>query len=148
VYRFHATLHAAPAICPAKIRREINGQVINVLDIAAEELAANQFSCSFEEVASRLDALDRMHVEPDGSFVWVSGSDEPHWQIDGNLYDRAGKLQHVDLKGSCTLERFDELLRGLGWPQQQLVFQLVSSGLVVDEQEFRRWTTIDAEPKA
>src|SRR5688572_22047767 len=106
---------------------------MGVLDIAPGQLASCQFTCSFEDAALHLAALDRMHVEPDGSFVWISGPDEPRWQVDGNLYDRAEKLQFVDLKGSCTIERFDELLRGFGWPAQQLIFQLIRQGVIVDE---------------
>ena len=147
MYQFHATLHAAPGNCPTKCRQDIDGQPMEVLDIAPGQLAACQFACSFEDAALHLAALERMHVEPDGSFVWVCGPDEPHWQVDGNLYDRAGKLQFVDLKGSCTLERFDELLRSFGWPRQQLICQLVRHGVIVDEREFRRWAN-DVEPNA
>jgi hypothetical protein len=95
------------------------------------------FARSFEEVAGALAALPRMFVEPDGSFVWVA-SGEPTWQLDGVLYDGAAGLWYVELKGCCPESRFDELLRGLGWPEAPVMFQLVREAVTLSEDDFRR----------
>ncbi len=82
-----------------------------------------------------------MFVEPDGSFVWVSSADEPRWQVDGNLFDRNGRLLLVDLKGTCDERRFDELLSVLGWPETPLVFELVREAVFVGEDTFRQYAS-------
>jgi hypothetical protein len=145
VYHFHAAVHAAPDEPFLKRSVDIAGRRIKVLDLSPERVAGQPFNCTFEEAASRLAVLERMYIEPDGSFVWVSSPGEPAWQIDGNLYDRAGQLQFVNIKGSCMPARFDELLAAFGWPMQLIIFELVSHGVVVDEQEFRRWVASDDE---
>jgi hypothetical protein len=85
-----------------------------------------------------------MFFEPDGSFVWTSPSNEPAWQVDGNLFDRNGRVLFVDLKGSCPGDQFDRLLSALGWPATPLVFQLVREAVFLDEAEFRRYAASSA----
>ncbi len=79
-----------------------------------------------------------MFCEPDGSFVWTSPRDEPTWQVDGNLYDRDGRLLFVDLKGTCPPKEFDGLLQAFGWPATSLMFQLTREAVFLGEDEFRR----------
>jgi hypothetical protein len=120
------------------------------VNIFAEPNAAS-FACTWEDAATALEALPRMMFELDGSFV-ISGNESrapragssptpsetsTRWQVDGHLFDFAGKLHRVELHGHCPQESFDALLRTLGWPQQQLGFELVREGLTVDEQTFR-----------
>jgi hypothetical protein len=93
------------------------------------------FVVSFEAAAESLEKLDRLFIEPDGSFVWAGEG----WQVDGSLYDRDGRLQYVELKGALPVEAFDRLLAALGWPATPVVFQLVREGKTVDEAEFRAW---------
>ena len=82
--------------------------------------------------------LPRMVFEPDGSFV-VSGDVEGRrWQVDGHLFDFAGRLHRMELHGECTPQTFEELLRCVGWPGQTLVFEMVREGETVEEGEFRR----------
>ena len=80
-----------------------------------------------------------MFIEPDGSFVWrgttLAGE---AWQVDGNLIDRGDVLAYVELKGCCPVERLDEILRALGWPESPLAFQLTQRGVTLEEAEFRR----------
>lgn len=134
---FHATLHARPAT-PLQTRpvmlggREASALVIEPVGLATP------FAASFEEAGERLQALPRMYFEPDGSFVWVSNAGGPAWQVDGVLYDRGGRLQHVDLKGTCPAAEFDGLLAALGWPATPVMFQLVREAVFLDEAEFRR----------
>jgi hypothetical protein len=102
-------------------------------------------TAEFDDARNALAALPRMFVEPDGSFVW-RGSDAvgSEWQVDGNLVDRGESLAHVELKGCCPAERFDEILKALGWPRQTLTFQLPQRGVVLEEREFRLLADADA----
>ena len=145
MYRFRVSLHALPADLPLE-RIELKGVDVESLHVAASQLAQASFTCTFEAAADRLAKLPRMFIEPDGSFVWVSGDAQPVWQVDGNLYDRAGRLQFVDLQGTSTPECFEEFLAALGWPQQQLAFLLTREGIALDEQAFLAWA--DSEYRA
>jgi hypothetical protein len=96
------------------------------------------FACTWEDAAERLQQLPRMLFEPDGSFV-LSGNDETRrWQVDGHLFDFAGRLQRVELRGECPAAVYDELLRCIGWPAQTIEFELLREGTTLSEQEFRR----------
>lgn len=95
------------------------------------------FKRTFEQACDALAQLPRMFVDPDGSFVWVSIG-EPPWQLDGVLYDGAGRLWYVELKGRCPEPEFNRLLAALGWPQTSLRFQLVREAVWLDEPAFRR----------
>ena len=93
---------------------------------------------SFDAALAALEALPRLFIEPDGSFVWAGPApDGQPWQIDGNLIDRGDCLALVELKGSCPSQQLDQLLKALGWPQAGLVFQLTQQGVFVDEAAFR-----------
>jgi len=94
---------------------------------------------TWEEAAAELGRLPRMIFEPDGSFV-VSGDDADgrRWQVDGHLFDFAGRLHRVELDGECPAAEFDRLLRCVGWPGQPLVFEMVREGEQINEEEFRR----------
>jgi hypothetical protein len=109
------------------------------------------FSCTWEDAATLLEQLPGMIFEPDGSFV-VSGNTEraaragpapapsdisTRWHVNGHLFDFAGRLHRVELRGNCPPESFDALLSCVGWPAQPLVFELVREGITVDEPRFR-----------
>jgi hypothetical protein len=110
--------------------------------------SATEFALSFEEAAAALERLDRLHFEPDGSFV-RSGTHTPtdaiadtsaqRWQLDGNLYDRDGRLQYVELKGTAPLAALEQLFAAIGWPATPLTFQIVQEGRTLDEPAFRSW---------
>lgn len=136
MFRFHCSVHSQP--------REVSeGTPVQLPEGSVTPLAVRQdkvtapMSVSFEQAYESLSQLPRMFIELDGSFVWVSSAAETKWQVDGNLYDRAGVLMFVDLKGYCPSSRFDELVRVFrgGAP---LMFQLVRHALYVSEVEFRR----------
>lgn len=137
MYRFHVTIHARPAESTTGALVELAGQTVQTLNVDPAALRV-PCACSFEEAAEALSQLPRMYCEPDGSFVWVSPGNESGWQVDGNLYDRDGRLLFVDLKGTCPPDSFDQLLKALGWPATPLLFQLVREAVFVDEAEFRR----------
>jgi len=94
---------------------------------------------SFDEALAALAKLPRMFIEPDGSLVWTSppGS-EPRWQVDGNLVDRGDALFYVELKGSCPVEEFDQLLACLSNGSTRFAFEWVERGLLMNDASFRR----------
>jgi hypothetical protein len=114
---------------------------VHVRPLAPEPASAGTLdrSVTFDEAYARLELLPRMFIEPDGSFVWRGAAlDGPAWQVDGNLIDRGEALDYAELKGTCPVERLEELLSALGWPRQPLSFELPHRGIAVDEAEFRR----------
>jgi hypothetical protein len=143
MYHFHASIHARPEDCQPGPPATFAGNDFATCTISPEWLGGSTLARSFEEVASELARLPRMFIEPDGSFVWVSGRGDAPWQVDGNLYDHLERVRLVDIKGSSPTERFDELLGALGWPHTQLVFQLVRAAVFLDEAEFRRWASLE-----
>ena len=104
------------------------------------------FAVTWEEAAAALERLPRMIFEPDGSFV-VSGDDEAgrRWQVDGHLFDFAGRLHRYELHGYCPVAAFDGLLRCVAWPEQRLTFETVREGLTLDEQGFRNYAAIGVD---
>lgn len=104
----------------------------------SHELLTVPLVISFDESIERLGRLDRMYAEPDGSFVWVSARAGLCWQVDGNVFDRDGRVVLVDMKGSCPPEEFDQLLACFGWPAESLLFQLVRPAVFLEETVFRR----------
>jgi hypothetical protein len=140
---FQATLHArSPEVAPG-ISLELRGLRLPTL-IVPPVVLAHAFAITFEEATAALETLERMFVEPDGSFVWVSsnaigGRPAPDWQLDGNLFDRNGRLLLVDLKGSCADAEFDQLLSAFGWPATPIMFQLSREAVFLDEPSFRRY---------
>jgi hypothetical protein len=137
MYSFFVTVHAQPAIAVAGTNIELGGRTLRRLVVAPEALATTTMDCSFETARERLEQLGRMFCEADGSFVWVSPQGEPAWQVDGNLYDRNGRLLFVDLKGTCPSDQFDRFLAALGWPASKLMFQLTREAIFLNEAEFR-----------
>ena len=134
---FQITLHARPINPPQSATAEVQGRPIRSLIVPAES-NGTAFPTTFEATLAALEALPRMFIEPDGSFVWVSSHDENKpWQLDGALYDRNGHMLYVDLKGSCPPEAFDRILQSLGWPEAAVMVQLVREAVFVDEETFR-----------
>ena len=99
---------------------------------------AEPFTCTWEKAAAALETLPRMIFEPDGSWIWSGGVGRDRWQVDGHLFDFAGRLHRVELHGKCPPAALDDLLRCFGWPEQQLTFELVREGVRLDDAEFRR----------
>ena len=137
--RFHVAIHAAPETAVVRQQCDLAGRPASTLTLRPEQLTRS-IPVSFEAALAALERLPRMFIEPDGSFVWVAERDEPAWQLDGVLFDRAGELVYVELKGNCPAARFDEFLTTLGWPHVAFVFQLAREAVFMDEVEFRRWT--------
>lgn len=136
-YTFIAVVHARPSVVRAGLELALRGASLPTLDIAPHELPS--FERTFEEVAAELERLPRLYFEPDGSIVWVSSDPADPWQLDGMLYDRAGHVLHMELKGTCPAEAFDRIIAALGRSGGELVFQLVREAVYLDDATFRRY---------
>src|ERR1700690_2447451 len=105
---FQIAIHARSPEVADGLEVSLGGDSVRTLNAPPAALTA-QLPVTFEQTGEALSKLERLYFEPDGSFVWVSGKEEPKWQVDGNLFDRDGRLLFVDLKGSCPNDRFDLL---------------------------------------
>lgn len=132
---FHAIIHAAPESTPETAIIELDGQPLSTLRLSQLQ---TRFEMSFEDVAEAFEALPRMFLEPDGSFVWVAGAGRGGFQLDGLLVDDGVRLLTVEVKGQADQGGFEQFLRSLGWPGQSVVFQLVTHGIYLSEGEFRK----------
>jgi len=101
-------------------------------------LPSAPMAIGFDDALARLAALERLYVEPDGSLVWTSPREGLRWQVDGNLFERDGRVLLVDLKGTCPPDGFDRLLAAFGWPGQAVMMELVQAGVFLDDADFRR----------
>lgn len=137
LYAFDATLHRMPDAPPAGPPHVDSWGTWPTL-AAGSARAAVPLTIGFDEAFARLARLDRMFAEPDGSFVWTSQREGPWWQVDGNAFEKAGRVLLVDLKGSCPAADFDRLLGAFGWPGQNLIMQLTRAAVFFDEETFRR----------
>jgi hypothetical protein len=135
---FHIAVHARSPEVADGPQISMRGGSFRTLNPPAAALTA-PMPVSFEQAGDALNRLARLYFEPDGSFVWVSSKDEPKWQVDGNLFDRDGRLLFVDLKGSCPREQFEQLLAAFGWPKASIMLQLLREAVFLDEAEFRRF---------
>ena len=99
------------------------------------KIAETTFPVSFEQVFERLQLLERMFVELDGSFVWSGKWEDQAWQMDGMLYDFGGQLQRLELKGACPLSAWKELLDCLSWPRQRVLAHCLDWHCMVDINE-------------
>lgn len=106
------------------------------LDVAADR-PLEPLAVGFDEVLERFTSLERMFVEADGSFVWVSPGTDWRWQVDGNALEMEGRLLLMELRGSCPAAAFDRLLTGLGWPATPVMMQLLRPAVFLDEPTFR-----------
>jgi hypothetical protein len=136
LYAFDISLHARPAEAEAGGGfRDAWGEW-PILRIPQAALGL-PMAIQFDEAFARLAVLERMFVEPDGSFVWTSPREGLSWQVDGNAFERDGRVLLVDLKGSCPAACFDKLLAAFGWPDQRFTVQLVRPAVFLEEATFR-----------
>lgn len=136
VYAFDATIHARPMEVGHAGSHVDAWGTWPTLAVPRTALAM-PLAIGFDEAFTRLANLERMYAEPDGSFVWTSPREGLSWQVDGNAFERNGRVLLVDLKGTCPADRFDALLAAFGWPEQPLLVQLVRPAVFLDEETFR-----------
>jgi hypothetical protein len=137
LYAFEAVLHRRPAEATAAGHHADDRGSWPILAVPRESLS-QPLAIGFDEALERLARLPRMFVEPDGSFVWTSPATDRPWQVDGNLFERDGRVLLADLKGSCPAAEFDRLLEGFGWPDEPVMLGLVRAAVFLDETTFRR----------
>jgi hypothetical protein len=142
---FHVALHARRPEVAEGPEVQLRGRNFHTLSATSADLAT-PLPVSFEQASEALGKLERLYFEPDGSLVWVSSQGEPAWQVDGNLFDRDGRLMFVDLKGTCPGEPFDRLISAFGWPATAIMFQLLREAVFLDEAEFRRFAEMEKSP--
>ena len=70
--------------------------------------AKGPIESSFESAEMRLTELPRLYFEPDGSFVWAL--DQGRQQVFGMIYDAAGRIQYIELRGSCEKVTWRQLI--------------------------------------
>jgi len=133
---FHVVIRATPNTQLQTRTIALAGREIEAF-IVPPELQAMPLGVSFEEAAEQLEAMSRMFFEPDGSFVWVSPSDEqPAWQVDGNLYDRDGSLIAIDVKGTCSQIRLVQLFDVFRTAGRELMIEVVRDAIFIRERDF------------
>ena len=136
LYAFEIAIHGRPEqVEPGPTHVDTWGRWPTLMFAHAQ--LANPLRVDFDAFLAQLATYERMYVEPDGSFVWVSPREGLSWQVDGNAFEREGRLLSVDLKGSCPADGFDRLLAACGWPGQAVVVQLVRAAVFLDEEVFR-----------
>ncbi len=140
MYAFHATLWAARPRPPQGPLVPLRGDHFATL---APHVAPylDPFPVTFEQAAAAMARLDRMLVEPDGSCIY-SGDHPAAWRLEGNLFDRDGRLLNLQLWGRCPPPAFDRLLNCLDWPATQVVFECARDGVYLAEAEFRRFAAL------
>lgn len=98
-------------------------------------LENQEFSKSFEEFADSLSKWPGMYFEMDGSFVWVPPIPERdsvnlgiasgcRQQIDGMVYDRNGRIEYLDLKGTASLQSWLEIASALCEPSLVRIYDV------------------------
>jgi hypothetical protein len=140
VRHFHLIVQAMSPRIEASVPLVLDGHSYPTLQIPAAH-QAETLGVTFEQAFAQLEQLERMYIEPDGSFVWVS-SDEAEaatWQVDGLLHDRGDGLVGIELKGCCPRFAFEKLLFVCGWPTTALSFQLVREAVFFDERTIRQF---------
>lgn len=137
LFAFDITLHALTAdAVPGGSHADAWGEW-PVLHVPHAALAV-PMAVSFDDFLHAISGIERLYAEPDGSFVWASPRAGLAWQVDGNAFERDGRLLLVDLKGSCPEPAFDRLLAACGWPVQPVMMQLVRPAVFLAEPTFRK----------
>lgn len=132
---WHLGIHhlASQPIAERDIER--NGVALRALTLEPWQ-QSHEFRVTFDEVLATLTQWPGCYVEGDGSMVWrpFKGPNGPF--LEANLFDGEVCLRHMELKGRAYREQFQQLFRLLGWPQDELVVQLVKEGLFVRASDF------------
>lgn len=146
LYDFFITLHPLPeppggaggAGPPARVEAFTDARGRWPVLAVPRPLPSAPMAVGFDDALARLSAIERLYAEPDGSLVWTSPREGLRWQVDGNLFERDGRVLLVDLKGTCPPAAFDRLLAAFDWPRQGVMMELVQAGVFLDEETFRR----------
>ena len=94
---------------------------------------------TFEEMQASLLDLERSDCEPDGFFLITGREGDKFWRLNGHMHEYDSQMHRVELHGECSAATLDSVLRTMGWPDVELVFELVKEGVTLREKEFRKW---------
>lgn len=137
----HANVYAFPtgAIVGPEVR--LRGQSLTTLRSEASGPPAflATLPVSFEEMQAALLKLERSDCEPDGFFLITGHEDDKFWRLNGHMHEYEGQMHRVELNGECPAVTLDSVLRTMGWPAAELVFELVKEGVTLREEEFRKY---------
>lgn len=98
--------------------------------------ALRGFGMSYEQVEEELSKISRLHIELDGSFVWVSAADVSH-KVNGQITDDGKQVMYIEFRGVATAEEIEPILAPLKSDQHELKFQMLPGGEVLNEPQFK-----------
>ncbi len=106
------------------------------LSSAAQNASISGFGISYEQVEAELSKISRLHIELDGSFVWVSAADVSH-KVNGQITDDGKQVMYIEFRGVATAEEIEPILAPLKSNQHELKFQMLPGGEVLNEPQFK-----------
>lgn len=115
-------IYACPSDATAGTQMRLGTVSIEAICVQTEKVGL--LPKTLEEFGTELSRQPRCFFELDGSFVWTGDHEGLRWQMDGMIYDRADRIQRVELTGTCPEHIWHFLLGGLGYPQQPLIAYL------------------------
>ena len=143
MYHFHASIHARPDDCQPGPPLEAAGERFATCSFRPSGWARARSRRSFEEVAAELARLERMYIEPDGSFVWVSSHGEAaladRWQFARSPGAGAVGRRQGKLPGRAIRPVARRRWAGRG---RRSYFNWSDAAVFLDEAEFRRWALL------
>lgn len=145
---FQANVYALPTTAVAGPLRTLRGHDLPSLagESGGPPLFLSVMPVTFEAMQQRLFELPQCDCEPDGFFL-VTGrtEDGAFWKLNGHMqeYQPDGadepSMHRCELSGECPPGYLDMVLRTMGWPEAELVFELVKEGVTLRETEFRKY---------
>lgn len=136
-----ANVFARPAGAVEGPSVALRGQDLPTLsgDASGPPSFAATLPVTFEQMQASLLELPRSDCEPDGFFLVTGHDEEIFWRLNGHMHEYDGMMHRIELNGECPAESLDAVLRTMGWPDAELVFQLVKEGVSLREEHFRLW---------
>ncbi len=131
---FHIIVRPSEGRLPAS-KIDIRGAEVLTYRLDSDSGAAG-FSVSYEELSQKLSQIERLFIEPDGSFVWVS-PDNTEQKLNGQITDDGKHVMFLELRGNCPFHSMEPVLAGLGWPTCRLLFQQLPEANLFDEEGIR-----------
>jgi len=135
----HLGLHRAPRTAVARRPQVWHGESVLVFECTPQEQSL-EFELTFDAFLDAVTNLGNAYVEGDGSFVWRPVLRPDGTFFEGNAFDGEQALRYVELKGRGTRADFARLLTTLGWPQIEIMVQVVEDGMMLPvETVMQRW---------
>lgn len=148
-----ANVYARPSAIAEGPRRTLRGVELPTLTGPAggPPLYLDVLPVTFEQMQESLFALPRCDCEPDGFFL-VTGhtADGTFWRLNGHMQEHQPddadepSMHRIELNGECPAETLDTVLRAMGWPEAELVFELVQEGVALSEKDLRNYAAQSA----